>query len=76
MKTLNQFKQEERVQTIDLLQKKGRAFASVNDKSLVVSKECDMKKPLYVIPLTNKEGVITPNAFLLINADMKAIASV
>lgn len=48
MKTLAQFKLEEGVATIDLMQGKGRKFAKVNDKDLIVATECDMSKPLFV----------------------------
>lgn len=77
MKTLNQFKQENQINTIDLLQGKGRAYATVNDKQLVVSSKCDMSKPLFVIPMkADKDGVATPNTYLLCNSDVKVLASI
>jgi len=48
MKTLEQFKLEEGVSKIDLLQGKGRKYATVGTKSLIVSSECDMAQPLFV----------------------------
>jgi hypothetical protein len=69
MKSLSQFKAEEKVSHIDLLQGKGRKYATVNDKSLIVSKDCDMSKPLFVIATTNKDsGLVIPNLYTLINA--------
>ena len=48
MKTLAQFKLEQGVATIDLLQGKGRKYAQVNSLSVIVSTDCDMDKPLFV----------------------------
>ena len=48
MKTLSQFKLEQGVATIDLLQGKGRKYAQVNSLSVIVSTECDMTQPLFV----------------------------
>lgn len=48
MQTLGQFKQENGVTTIDFLQGKGRAFATVNDKSVIIASNADTKKPLFV----------------------------
>ena len=48
MKTLAQFKLEEGVATIDLLQGKGRKYATVGTKSIIVSTDCDMAQPLFV----------------------------
>jgi len=81
MKTLAQFKLEEKISQIDLLQKNGRAFAKVNDKDLVVSKDCDLKKPLFIIPLTKvvegQEPIVISNAYLMINADTtKVVGSI
>lgn len=49
MKTLNQFKQENGVTTIDFLKGKGRAFATVANKDVIIGASTDLKKPLYVI---------------------------
>lgn len=77
MKTFNQFKQENGVSTIDLLQGKGRAYATVKDKQLVVSSKCDLGKPLFVVPMEkDKDGVATPNTFLLCNSDVKVLAPI
>ena len=76
MKTLTQFKQELGVSKIDLLQKNGRAFAKVQDIDLVVSSNCDLSKELFIIPLTKEDGTPVANAVLMINSDIKTIASV
>ena len=69
MKTLDQFKMEEGIKEIHLLQGKGRKYAQVNDKNIIVSTQCDLSKPLFVIPTTNKEsGLVMPNLFTIINA--------
>ena len=82
MKTLEQFKAEEHIKSIDLLQGKGRMFTKVNDKDLVVAKECDLKKPLFVIPLskpvegTEDQFEVIPNVYILINSEIKVVGSV
>lgn len=77
MKTLAQFKQEEGVNQIDLIQNKGRAFATVNDKNLIVSSECKLNEPLFVIPMSqDKEGNPVMGVYLIINSTSKHIASV
>ena len=77
MKTFNQFKQEERIASVELLQGKGRAYATVNDKTLMVASTCDLKKPLFVIKMeADKDGVATPNTYLLINSDVKVLAAI
>lgn len=80
MKTLSQFKNEEKVDHIDLLQGiegNKRAFATVNNKQLIVSSECDLTKPLFVIEMTkDANGNATPNVYLLINSKSKHVASV
>lgn len=76
MKTLNQFKAEEGITNIDFLKGKGRAFATVKDKSLVVSSEFDNTKTAYVTPLSrfnngkdDSEGsTVVPNAFVICNS--------
>lgn len=67
MKTLEQFKAEHNIAQIQFLQGKGRLFAKVGNTDVVISKECNMKEPLYVIPLTTKEGALVPNAVLIVN---------
>ena len=77
MKTLAQFKQEEGVTTIDLLQGKGRIYATVNEKNLVVSSKCDMAKPLFVIQLEKgKDGQPLQNVYAITNSVVKHVASV
>ena len=56
MQTLAQFKAQEGVATIDFMQGKGRHFATVNDKSIIIAEKCDLKKPLY-IGLNEEKGV-------------------
>lgn len=76
MKSLSQFKEEENISTIDLMQGNGRMFATIREKSVIVSKECDLEKDLYVIPLTNAEtGLVIPNAFVIINSNVKKVGS-
>ena len=70
MKTLAQFKQEEGVQTIELMQGKGRAFAKVNDKDLIVGTNTDMKQPLFVIH--NEER----GFYVICNAGAKVVGSI
>lgn len=70
MKTLAQFKLEEGVATIDLLQGKGRKYATVNNKSVIVSQECDMTKPLFVFH--NEEL----NLHVICNSGVKVVASI
>lgn len=54
MRTLNQFKQELGVQSIDLLKGNGRMYATVGDKSIIVGSNTDMNKPLFVIHNSDK----------------------
>lgn len=88
MKTFAQFKSENNIQTIDLLQGKGRMYAKVNNKQLVVSSKCDLQKPLFVVELneaidaalpieTPGNSRVIPDAFLLVNsANVKVVASI
>lgn len=87
MKTLAQFKAENQISEINLLQGKGRKYAQVKDLQLVVSKQCELAKPLFVIPLTKaldetkeqspENSVVVPNTFLLINAStVKQVESI
>jgi hypothetical protein len=78
MKTLAQFKLEQGIATIDLLQGKGRKYAQVKDIQLVVSKSCDLKAPVYVTqmnapiddtqPISEDNSKVVPGVFLLVNA--------
>ena len=72
MKTLNQFKLENSIEKIDLLQGIGRKYASIRDLQLVVSSKCDLTKPLFVTELntTSEDGVLSrvPNGYLLVNS--------
>ena len=74
MKTLAQFKQELNVDNIQLLQGKGRKFATVRDISIIVSKECDLSKPLFVTKLNDQEtGQIVANAYVIVNSEAKLV---
>ena len=84
MKTLAQFKQEQNITSIELMQGKGRKFATVRDMDLIVGTKTDLKQPLFVIPLSKaidaalpiseENSVIVPKAFVLINnANVKAV---
>ena len=77
MKTLGQFKEEEGITKIDLLQGNGRMYATVNEKNLVVSSKCDMSKPLFVIQLEkDKDGKPLQNVYAITNSVVKVAASV
>ncbi len=69
MKTLNQFKQELGIQSIDLMQGKGRMYATIGDKSLVVGTTTDLKKELFVI--WNDKGF-----YCLVNSAAKVVQSI
>lgn len=83
MKTLNQFKAENNISKIDFLKGNGRAFATVNDKQLLVSKEFDSSKAAYVTTLStfnngkdDTEGsTLVPNAFVLCNSTVELVFS-
>lgn len=78
MKTLTQFKAEHNINSIDLLQGKGRKYAQVRDIQLVVSSKCDLKSPVFVTPMSEaidktqeiseENSKIVPGVFLLVNA--------
>ncbi len=84
MKTLSQFKAEQNIGQIELLQGKGRKFATVRDMDIVVGTKTDLKLPLYVIPLSKaidpaqpiseENSVVVPKAFVLVNnTNVKAV---
>ena len=76
MKTLKQFKQEMNIDSIGLMQGKGRAFAQVRENSIIVAKDCDLQKPLFVTPLNNQEtGLVVANAYVIVNSDVKMLGS-
>jgi len=78
MKTLNQFKQEEKIANIELLQGNGRRYAKVNNKDVIVSSKADMAKPLFVTELTTDEqgnARQTP-LYVICNAQVKVVATV
>ena len=83
MKTLAQFKAEQGLSKIELLQGTGRKYAQVNDVQLVVSSKCDLTKPCFVTNLNEKideageftpeNSKIVPGVYLVINASVKAV---
>ncbi len=83
MKTLSQFKKELNVETIQLLQGKGRKFATVGNSSIVVSNSCDLAKPVYVIslsrqidptkPISEENSEVVPNAYVFVNSTAKVV---
>lgn len=87
MKTLTQFKAENNINNIDLLQGKGRKYAQVRDIQLVVSSKCDLKQPLFVTLMSkaidktqemNEENSrLVPGVYLLVNApSVKVVESI
>jgi hypothetical protein len=77
MKTLAQFKLEERVSKIDLMKGQGRAFAQVNEKNVIVSEKCDMTKPLFVTKLeADKDGNPLQNVYAICNSTVELVASI
>jgi len=87
MKTLDQFKAENNIAKIDLLKGKGRMYAQVGEKQLVVSSKCDLSKPVFVTGLNEQvdktqpidaEGNSrpVPNAYLLVNSTVQVAGSI
>lgn len=87
MKTLAQFKAENSIEKIDLLQGKGRKYAQVRDIQLVVSSKCDLKQPVFVTPMSEaidpsqpiseENSKVIPGVFLLVNAgNVKVVESI
>lgn len=92
MKTLTQFKNENKVSTIDLLQGKGRAYCTVGTQKLFVASKTALDKPLFVTDSIRRpiEGIeVTPETVLdnsnsiedfsshwLVNSDVKTVATV
>lgn len=73
MKTFQQFKDELGVKNIAFQVGKGRAFATVKDKNIVVGKDTSVTKPLFVIEsLVDADGVVrnTP-LYILVNSNVK-----
>ena len=70
VKTLAQFKLEQGVATIDLLQGKGRKYATVNTLSVIVSTECDLARPLFVFHNVEK------NLHVICNSNAKFVGSI
>jgi hypothetical protein len=80
MQTLNQFKTDNGITSLDFIQMKGRAFAETKGKRVLISKTCDLTKTLYVIPLNSidkESGETLPveNGYLVVNSDAKAVAT-
>ena len=87
MKTLQQFKLENNITTIDLLQGKGRKYAQVRDIQLVVSSKCNLKEQVYVTPMSEaidkeqpiseENSKVVSGVFLLVNAaNVKVVDSI
>jgi len=75
MKTLEQFKLENGLNKIDLLQGKGRMYARVGNIDVIVSKSADLTKPLFVIPATNEDGSLR-GFQTIVNSDVRVAASI
>jgi len=80
MQTLNQFKTDNNIASLEFIQSKGRAFAETNGKRILISKSCDLKRSLFVIPLNSVDaetGETTPveNGYLVVNSEAKTIAT-
>ena len=69
MRTIEQFKAENNIQSIDLMQGNGRMFATIGDKSLIVGTNTDLKKPLFVT--WNDKGF-----YCVVNSAAKVVASI
>ena len=70
VKTIEQFKLEQGVSKIDLLQGKGRKYATVGTLSVIVSTECDLARPLFVFHNTEK------NLHVICNSNAKYVGSI
>ena len=66
MQTIEQFKSEQRVDKIILMQGKGRKFSNINGKSVIVATNADMAKPLFVA--WNDKGF-----YVIMNASAKVV---
>ncbi len=75
MKSFAQFKAENNVSKIDLLQGKGRMYAKVGSTDLIVGKTTDLSKPLFVIHGTKEDGSAQPFQ-TLVNSMVKVAASI
>ncbi len=73
MKTFAQFKQEEGITSIELMKAaNGRKFAQVNEKNIIVATNCDLSKPLFVVPTSNKDTKeVVPNLFTIVNSTVE-----
>ena len=73
MKTLNQFKSDLNVETIQfMIGPKGREFATIGDVTLIVSPKLVDTEPMYVLPITkNKLGDTLENVYTLCNTSVK-----
>lgn len=91
MKTLAQFKQEQNVTSIDMLQGTKRAYATVRDHKLFVASKTDLSKPLFVSELRrpnpdvvvaedtlldNSNSVVDPKSHWLVNSNVKTVATI
>ena len=91
MKTLNQFKQEQNVTSIDIIQGSKRAFATVRNQKLFVASKTDLSKPLFVSELRranpdvvvndktvldDSNSVVDFNSHWLVNSDIKTVGTI
>lgn len=76
MKSFAQFKQENGLTKIDLLQGKGRMYAKVGSIDLIVGKETKLDQPLYVIHGVNEAGQPQPFHTLVNSANVKIAATI
>ena len=70
MRTLNQFKQELGVTSIELMKGNGRMYATVGDKSIIVGNTTDMVKPLFVVYNEDK------GFYCIVNSSAKVVATI
>ena len=70
MKDLAQFKAELGVTEIRLMQGKGRMFAKIKDTDIIVGKDTDMSKPLYVVHNDEK------GFYIIVNSNVKQVATI
>lgn len=73
MKTWKQFKEEQKIDKVQFLQKNGREFAEVNGLNLIIPAEnFDATKEIYVIQiLKDKADNVLTNVFALCNSTAK-----
>lgn len=70
MKAFAQFKSENGITDVSLFKSStGRIIATAKQYNLIVATNCDLKKPLFVIPTVEKGNEeATPNLLTIVNA--------